>query len=140
MALGEWRTGRRRKERGSSISVGSVWGGAMNPLLMRILLERFDFWPSKMRSKTTTTTVTGDSKQQWHLGKVGRPPCFSCATLARNLKQRWCLGAVSHPPFLHVMGTAAAAPAAAAVVAAVAGAAATAGAAAAVAAQGGSKQ
>ncbi len=47
----------------------------------------FDFWPSKMRSKITTMTATGDLKQQWRLGKVGRPPCFSCAMLARNIKQ-----------------------------------------------------
>ncbi len=111
MALGEWRTGRRRKERGSSISVGSVWGGALNPLLTRIFLGGFDFWPSKTRTKATTTTATGGLKQRWRLGKVGCPPCFSCATLARNLKRRWRLGAVSHPPLSHVTAKAAAAAA-----------------------------
>jgi hypothetical protein len=54
--------GRRRKERGSSISVGSVWGGALNPLLRIIFLGGIDFWPSKMRSKTTTMMATGDLK------------------------------------------------------------------------------
>jgi hypothetical protein len=39
--------------------------------------------------------ATGDLKQQWRLSKVGRPPCFSRAMLARNLKEQWHLGAVS---------------------------------------------
>jgi hypothetical protein len=55
--------GRRRKERGLSISVGSMWGRALNPLLTRILLWGFDFWPSKTRSKTMMTMATGDLKQ-----------------------------------------------------------------------------
>jgi hypothetical protein len=83
----------------------------LNPLLTRILLGVFDFWPLKTRSKTTTTMVTGGLKQRWRLGEVGHPPCFSRAMLARNLKRQWHLGAVSHPPLSHATATAAAAAA-----------------------------